>query len=393
MRHPVEIRSLIAAAGLLLSTTANLPAWQERLTRDGGWWVQTVTGNETLAPNGRLRVSTSGRVSVKGGTEANVSYQFTKRAKARTEAEARKLLGQFVIQSVRRGDLTNLEVVHASGHGPTELQISVPKEIRDIIIETRGGAVEAVDLNGTLMTHTGGGRIRLDRIGGPVVAKTAGGDIQLGTINSGVRCISAGGSIRAERIGGEARFETAGGDIIVREVAGKVYAATAGGGINIGNAASTVSVNTAGGQIQIGSAKGMVVAESLGGPIQIGAAPAVRCETGGGAINLSNISGVLRASTVVGNIVASVRAASTGEESYLATGAGDITVFLPSNLGVTIQAQSQSNSGTRRIVSDFPGMNIRREGTMTVAEGTLNGGGPLIRLSGTGGTIYIKRLE
>jgi DUF4097 and DUF4098 domain-containing protein YvlB len=393
MRYPVEIRNLAAAAGLFLFTTVCAQGWQERLTREGPYWIQTVSGTEALPPNGRLRISTSGRVNVKGGGETQVSYQFTKRAKARTEAEARKLLGQFVVQSFRRGDITNLEVIHASGQGLTELQISVPKDLREMAIETRGGAVEVVDLNGALTTHSGGGRIRLDRVSGPVIAKTAGGDIHLGTIQNAVRCISAGGSIRAERIGGEARFETAGGDIVVREVLGKVYAATAGGGINIGNASSTVSVNTAGGLIHIGSARGMVVAESLGGPIQIGAAPAVRCETGGGAIHLSNISGVLRASTVVGNIVASVRAASSGEESYLATGAGDITVFLPSNLGVTIQAQSQSNSGTRRIVSDFPGVNIRREGTLTLAEGSLNGGGPVIRLSGTGGTIYIKRLE
>ncbi|MFN0167538.1 MAG: hypothetical protein ACKV22_13995 [Bryobacteraceae bacterium] len=368
-------------------------AWQERLSREGAFWVQAVSGSEAAFPGGRLRVSTTGRVSVTGSDEAAVQYQFVKKVRARTEAEARKLLGQFLIRAGRQADLTSIEVIHGAGNGSTELMVRTPRRMRDILVDTRGGAVDATDLDGSLQVHTGGGRIRLDRIGGAVVARTAGGEVQLGKISGPVRCISAGGIIRADQILGETRFETAGGDIAVREVQGKFVASTAGGGIRIGRAGAAVSVNTAGGQIHVGSATGAVLAESLGGPIFIGSAAGVRCETGGGAIQVTNVSGSLHATTSVGDIVASLARGDIAADSYVSTGAGDITIFLPDGLGLTIQAQNRSLEGLRRIISEFPNVTVRRQGSLTVAEGSINGGGPLLRLSGSGGTIYIKRQE
>jgi hypothetical protein len=47
----------------------------------------------------------------------------------------------------------------------------------------------------------------------------------------------------------------------------------------------------------------------------------------------------------------------------------------------------------RRIVSDFPDFTVKLAGAATIAEGVLNGGGPLVRIAGTGGTIYIRREE
>jgi hypothetical protein len=34
---------------------------------------------------------------------------------------------------------------------------------------------------------------------------------------------------------------------------------------------------------------------------------------------------------------------------------------------------------------------MRREDTVLVADGDINGGGPLLRISASGGTIFIKR--
>jgi DUF4097 and DUF4098 domain-containing protein YvlB len=204
-----------------------------------------------------------------------------------------------------------------------------------------------------------------------------------------VRCTSAGGPIRAEIIRGEAVLETAGGDITAGEVGGPLRASTAGGGIRVTRAGSTVSVNTAGGAIEVGSARGMVVAESSSGPIQIGAAGGVQCETGGGGIRLSNASGSLRATTAVGNVIAELLKGGAPEDSFLVTGMGDITVFVPSNVGIRILARIES--GPKRIVSDFPAVKMKVNGPLAIAEGAINGGGPLFRLSSSAGTIYIRR--
>jgi hypothetical protein len=98
----------------------------------------------------------------------------------------------------------------------------------------------------------------------------------------------------------------------------------------------------------------------------------------------------MRVSTSMGNIMASL-VGSHLNDSYLATGSGDITVVIPSNVGVMIQAQNSMADTLRRIVSEFPAVQARRQGTRVVADGAINGGGPLLQISGTGGTIFIKR--
>jgi hypothetical protein len=81
-------------------------------------------------------------------------------------------------------------------------------------------------------------------------------------------------------------------------------------------------------------------------------------------------------------------------DSLLSTNAGDITVFIPSNLALTIQATNETG-GVGRIISDFaqvpvqtgsqPGMGA------ATAQGALNGGGPVLRVNVVGGTIYLRR--
>ena len=378
------------AVGLLVVSPA-FGGEESKLTRDGGFWVQTITGSDMAMPGGRLRVSTRGPVTVRGVDDRVIRFTVTKRVKARSETEARRLLRQFLVNTQRQGDLHTLTIVHGGEDWRSaDLNVTAPRGLREVLLETHGGQVDAADLSGAVQVQTGGGGIKLDRIAGPVTARTAGGEIVLGSMGSSVRCTSAGGPIRAESIRGEAVLETAGGEITADEVGGALRASTAGGRISVRRAGSTVSVNTAGGAIDVGSARGMVVAESSSGPIQIGSAGGVQCETGGGGIRLSNISGSLRATTAAGNVIAELLAGGVPEESFLVTGMGDITVFVPSNLGIRILAQIES-AGSKRIVSDFPAVKTRMSGPMAIAEGAINGGGPLIRLSSTGGTIYIRR--
>lgn len=375
--------------GLIASVVAagSLTA-ESNIRREGAYWVETETGTERISPQGGLRITTLGGVTVKGGPQDEVSYSLTKRVKARSEAEARRLLNAFRVRTSKQGDFTFLVV--QNGFGMADLQVAAPRSANEIVVGTRGGGVEASDLDGIFKAETGGGLVSLDRIGGNVEAKTAGGDIVLGQIGGAVRCISGGGPIRAANIHGAAWFETAGGDIVVQQVDGAVRCSTAGGGIRIAEAGGAVVADTAGGPIDVGRAQGMVTAKNSGGPIQVGAARGARCESAGGAIRLNNISGSLRASTAVGSVVARLLDQPV-TDSFLSTGAGDITVWIPSNLRVTIRAQNETYGGVRRIVSEFPGIVVKSMGAAAVAEGDLNGGGPLLRLAGNGGTIYIRR--
>jgi hypothetical protein len=122
----------------------------------------------------------------------------------------------------------------------------------------------------------------------------------------------------------------------------------------------------------------------------VGAAGGVQCESGAGGVRLTNIAGPMRVSTSLGNIMAALLGGKLAD-SFLATGNGDITVMIPSNVGVNIHAENELADTMRRIVSEFPSVPVRRQGRALVAEGKVNGGGPLLQISATLGTIHINK--
>ncbi len=366
-------------------------AAQPGLERQGPYWVETITGTEAVSPSGNLRINSRGPVTVTGIAGGSLQYTLTKRVKARNEADARRHLQEFQFKISRTGETTVINL--AESNGKAELAVRAPKSLQMTRIDTHGGRVVVTDMDGTVQAGTGGGPMHLDRIGGPMIARTAGGEISVGTVRGSARCSTAGGAIRAQSIGGEANCETAGGDIVIGSAGGPVRASTAGGSIRIERAGATVSADTAGGSIDVGQAVGMVRADTSGGSIDVGGAVGVRCESAGGGIRLSKVTGSVRASTAVGSVVAQLLA-SGFSGGYLSTSAGDITVFIPSNLPVTIKAENTAvAAGLRRIISEYPEVNVRLDGSLVIGQGAINGGGPILRLTGSGGTIYIKRQQ
>jgi len=88
-----------------------------------------------------------------------------------------------------------------------------------------------------------------------------------------------------------------------------------------------------------------------------------------------------------------VRSASF-RESYLGTNAGDISVYLPSDLAVRVDASIDVANG-RGITSEFPEIHVASADTLPrtmISEGTLNGGGPLLKLHVITGNISIQKI-
>jgi hypothetical protein len=384
------IRSLNSGRALLLGAMIlpALGAQESAITREGRYWVQSIHGSGAIA-QARLQVRTNGDVTVAGSSKSGYTYTLKLRVRAANERQARTRLAATHVSAAAHGDVFVLSAPVSDS--ASELRVEVPRSVKEVAIATAGGGVDLSGLKGLLRAETGGGGVRCDRIAGSLTVATAGGGISLGAIEGMVQCVTAGGGISANMIRGEAVFETGGGDIVVQEVTGVVRASTGGGGIKIVRAGSAVIASTAGGPIQVERAAGQVTVKSSAGPIQVNSANNVQCESAGGGIQLRNISGSLHASTVVGNISAALLANRPFTDSFLTTGSGDITVFIPSNLGVTIHAVNESADSLRRIISDFPGLAVRLLGNAVVAEGPVNGGGALLRIKGTGGTIYIKK--
>jgi hypothetical protein len=390
MRQFVSL-SILAVAGAALMLAQNEPA----PVREGGYWTRTIQGSISASGMERLRVETTGNVQVRGTADQQAGYTMKLRVKAGDAREADSLLRGFIVKTGAEGGWTSIKVTPPRQvSAGLELTVTAPRALRDVLVETNGGDVQASDFDGGLEARSGGGRIAVDGIRGRGELRTGGGDIQVGSVSGPLRCMSGGGEIRVENAGSTVYLETGGGEIVLHQAAGPVHAATGGGNIRVDRAASTVFAHTAGGLIQVGQAQGVVTAETSGGAIQVDAANGVHCESAGGAIRLRNVSGALHASANSGNILAQLAAGHPFADSLLSTNAGDITVFIPSNLALTIQATNETG-GAGRIISDFAQVPVQtgaQSGTgSVVAQGALNGGGPVLRVNVTGGTIYLRR--
>jgi DUF4097 and DUF4098 domain-containing protein YvlB len=382
--------------GLVFTLTAILVFAQEGpIHREGVHWVQVVTGSIPLPADCKLKVETYGPVTLRGRTGDQLTYTIKKRVRARSEAEAKALLKAAAVRASARNNQAVIALVTRTRPVViADMELSARPDLLTATVETIGGDIQVYDIQGVVQADTGGGLIQMDRIGSDVSAKTGGGEIRLGKIGGSIRCFSGGGLIQVERAGKESWLETAGGDIFVRDSGGPIHTSTAGGNIQVQRASSTVSARTAGGRIEVLQANGIVFADNSGGSIQVGSASGVRVASVGGSIRLRGSSGSVRAVTDVGSILAEFLSGVALQDSILSTGAGDITVYIPSNLPLTVRALNESGAGNR-IVSDFSEIMVRQAAEAArlgvLAEGELNGGGPVLRLTSTGGTIYLKR--
>jgi len=380
------------AAACVAQTGATQPSGS--LTHDGQFWVQAANGTFSAANASRVRITASGNVTLRGDASDRVVYTLTRRMQAHSEQEARALLRGFEVRTTTRGDWMYLTVTSPGLKTVSaDVLITVPRSMSEAWIATSGGNVQAYDFDGHLEAQTRGGQVQIDRIKLGATVRAGGGIITIGRVAGPVKCYSGGGSIRVDSAGGESWFETAGGEVYVGEVLGPIHVSTGAGNIRIVHSTAAVFARTAGGVIEVDQATGLVSAQNSGGAIQVNSAKGVRCESDSGAIRLRNVDGALRAVTAAGNIIAELLAGRPLEDSMLSTNAGDITVYIPSNLAMRVLARNESG-GAGRIVSDFPEIRVRQDGASIaplVAEGAINGGGPILRLVARAGTIYVRR--
>jgi DUF4097 and DUF4098 domain-containing protein YvlB len=364
---------------------------QTNLTRDGNYWVETITGSAAVEP--ALQVRTLGSVRVQGEARPGIAYTLKRRARVADQAAARRLLDRMVVRTYSKAGVTVFEVTVAdSQRTSADLQLQVPRTLRETAVATQAGAVQMAGLAGSARADTGGGAVDVGDIDGAVYVRTGGGAVRLGRIGGKLECYSSGGAILADSLGADSGLNTGGGEIVVRQAKGMLLAKSSGGGIRIEHALKGVKIASGGGLVDILESSGPVIVETGAGSIKVRSATNVQCESGAGTIHLQAVSGELRAATGAGSIVANLSGARALRDSRLSTSMGDITVFIPSNLSMTVDAISTAPGG-HRIVSDFPEFRVSTEqgAGQSAAHGSLNGGGPVLRLAATGGTIYLRR--
>ncbi|HWG50730.1 MAG TPA: hypothetical protein VN669_13610 [Candidatus Acidoferrales bacterium] len=372
MKRSIQLATLLMATGLVaVAQTGNT-----RMYRSGGEWVQEVRG--TLPASKIVKVkSSAGSIRIQGGSQPNITYLIRERVRARTEEAARREINRMKFTTFSSGGAVLLKAeCEGEDGGSIDFDVQVPRQTTAVKLETNGGQVSADNLAGKVEASTGGGNIHLDKIDGAISVASGGGQIDIGNV------------------GNDVAVSTGGGNIHIGSAAGRVVASSGGGDLHVGSG-KLMTLETGGGSIQVNKCEGQIKAETGGGTIDLSEieGPAT-IESGGGGIKVGAIRKGLRAETGSGPIIATLTRGTSFTDSRLETSVGDIIVYVPDGLGVTIRAAVEVARGDG-IRSDFPELKITRSGNIgpreVFAEGSLNGGGPVLHVhTATGNIQFLK---
>jgi len=393
--------------------------------------VSTVkTGHLSTHPGLHLRLVTDvGNVKIFTDATDEVRYRVRISTDA-SQAGANDFVAHYALSATSTAAGAQITGA-APANAPTDAlwvdyEIHVPRRY-SLDITTQAGSIETQDIIGHISLSTGGGDVTAGRVG-PILQssdatarsgedfsarlETQGGHIVIGDVAGNLRASTGGGHISTGDVRGQVVLHTGGGHIHTGSIAGGQLG-TDGGNIVVEHSSAGLVVTTTGGQITVG--------EVSGGP--------VRARTGGGAIHIARISGPtevestrgnialtclegpLRASTSQGSITAwfldEDEAAQTEPAppvparhpkremapSELESGQGDIVVYLPRELPVTIEATVEQ-SGAHQIVAD-PSLPLKVDhqpgpGGEVRAQCSLNGGGDVLRLRADAGNIVLR---
>lgn len=295
-------------------------------------------------------------------------------------------------------------------------EVSVPQGYY-VEVKTGAGDVEAEEIGGGAYLATQGGNILAGKIGthdsrsksaGQPEARleTEGGHIQVQEVNGDLTAFTAGGHIIAGKVSGDASLRSGGGHIRAGQIGGRADLQTDGGNIAVRNAGGFVNVRTGGGQIDFGEVRGSVHAQTGGGGIRvIYVSGPMEVVSNGGSICLTKVAGTVQAATSEGTITAWINPDTSAPgssvklagASQLASGNGDIAVFLPRNLAANIEAIVTSGDSTH--IEADPAIHLAVQATQNSglasvhALATLNGGGAPLKLKTASGTIRLHFLD
>jgi DUF4097 and DUF4098 domain-containing protein YvlB len=370
----------------------------QQVQREGNHWSQEISGSLASAQNLAVKVDV-GSVQVEGGAQAGITYTITNRSYAASEEAARREFDAYKINAATRDDTASITGNWERGSRPhkfaSEFVIQVPRSMVSVKIETGGGNVVTANINGELKIESGGGTVKLDGIGGDTSAQTGGGNINVGDVGGNLKLETGGGSIRIGAAKGTVYAETGGGSVTLVSAMQDTVLQTGGGSISVQSCKGPVKASTGGGSIELGEIGGQAEIETGGGSIKlVSATGRVKAESGGGSIDLNGIPSA-HVETGAGPIMARFMSSSLQDDSSLETSAGDITVYLDPSMKVTVRAAIDLANG-HYIRSDFPEIHVTSEGGQwgpktENAEGSLNGGGPTLKIHTTTGNISILR--
>ncbi len=390
-------RKWAAAAVLAMAVTLPLWAQQSRIYRDGDSWVEEITG--TLPASRQVRITTDlGSVQVQGSS-SRVTYVIHKRSYAASEEAARRQFEQMHISAIKNAEGAFIEGRLANRNldrFTADFLVQIPRQLEVVKVETRGGSLNLSSIAATIQGATGGGTVKLNDLEGSVKITSSGGNVEAGRLGADFSLTTGGGDVHIKSVAGQAQVNIGGGRVYIGSVKGATIQ-TGAGNIEVRKCGGDLGVSSGGGNLTLGDVSGAVRAETTGGSVHLDSASGrVQVTTGGGSVELFNLGRGAQVETGAGGIIAQfVGKRGAFSDSSLHTAAGDVVVYLPKELPVTVHASSDMATG-HGIVSEFPALRITKEGSNFVprsmyAEGSLNGGGPVLKVRTIIGQIDFRQ--
>jgi DUF4097 and DUF4098 domain-containing protein YvlB len=160
---------------------------------------------------------------------------------------------------------------------------------------------------------------------------------------------------------------------------------TAGGEVNVTQIQGSVKAQTMGGRVELADIQGAADAGTMGGDVTVGKCTGdLHAHTAGGSIKVEEFSGPsVRAETSGGNVSADFLVAPHSD-CELRTMGGNVTARLPASAAFTVEADTMGGS----VNTELP-VQIEGKHKDSHLHGTVNGGGPVLKLHTMGGNIEI----
>ncbi len=233
------------------------------------------------------------------------------------------------------------------------------EDMRDIKIDVQAGA-DAVRIRAIRPE----GRLRRGNMGARFVLRVPR-EVEL------ERVASSNGPLRVEDVRGNARLETSNGSIRIRKFEGSLTARTSNGGVEGYGIAGDAEVRTSNGTVRLEDLRGGLSAETSNAGINVQrfepkSASPIRLTTSNGTIDIALDQ-------------------FSGNELRATTSNASIVVRMPSD----IKAQLRASTSNGVVSTDF---DVSGRIDKHHIDGTINGGGPLLSLTTSNGSVRVNRM-
>lgn len=284
-------------------------------------------------------------------------------------------------------------------------EIKVPERI-NIKIDSAGGGVKVLNVEGMVEGKTMGGEVNLSNLAGTVKLTTMGGDIILTDSEVSGTVSTMGGHVLIKNVVGDVKGVSQSGNVAYENVT--AWAGQRGAERIDAAARGEVRISSAGGEINVPEAPAGADLSTMGGNINVGSASGhLKVKTNGGDINVNAVDGWVQAVTLAGDVnVKVVGDAERGRRDVgIISHGGNITLTLPptSSVRVDIQlAQTRNSRKAHKIVSDFDLQQTESDGWIYTegtprkyiyGSGTFSGGKHTVKIKTVDGDIYLKKGE